>query len=696
MERFRNLDWYPALEDMIDNVFIRDERMERESAMYRIMNDCFTDPFDDIKSDYADVDVELIKKYLREDGEVLSSDTEDKDEQEVEHGSNTRVQKHKFYVPGIRKLPFYFPKRSRLNKEQQTMCLRVLLRLSSNERKGMNDEERKELQEYMALQETISEEQKEFLVFAKSKWDDSFPWLIKCNKFVALKWKAKMQEFKKLPRFYAESMNIPLSVQKNNFRIKAIKVTFISCLREGTFSKVTLPKLDLVKVSLFTNHDELFRRFPVCIAPDNVTQHFRLPVSEDSYCESLAREADADFVISSSGLKCLLNNIDPDYSNSWLIPVVVKSHHGKNIVYVNKRLPPSAATIPQKNTWVYKYVLRQYFVDVERKSSEETKHMKKEDKSEKAANSDTDSNDSTFYNYLNNFEEDLALSDPDEPGHSDNPANGETDFKMDMKQNVSYKLFTIGPAESPQHERIKHGVKEYQMLVRTKTDGIEMLPNGKSEFLILAPRMEHQTGLGAEAVTLEEGLHQWASLKFRPDTSLARVRIETNTAEVIQIERLTTMSLSNEMKRLYNVKVEDSLSVLYNIIEGLASLAPGQYILRHVPQNGPFAYVYKQTEEIGKDVIDLHTVCESTTFHTIPKTPWPPIDNMMTTPALRCFKRMPAMFNPFVPGQKMSGRPRGRPKKIVTDNQVPTSVRRSGRLKETNKKLKKRKGSIII
>lgn len=46
--------------------------------------------------------------------------------------------------------------------------------------------------------------------------------------------------------------------------------------------------------------------------------------------------------------------------------------------------------------------------------------------------------------------------------------------------------------------------------------------NKESQPLILAPKMEHQIGIGAEAVTLEEGLHQWASLKFRPETSLAR------------------------------------------------------------------------------------------------------------------------------------------------------------------------------
>lgn len=109
----------------------------------------------------------------------------------------------------------------------------------------------------------------------------------------------------------------------------------------------------------------LLERYPPYVAPDKVTQHFRLSVSKDTYCEILAKEVEADFVISSSGLKCLLNNIDPDHSNSWLVPVVVKSHNGKNIVYIDKRLPPTNATVPQKNTWVYKYILRHHFVKSE-------------------------------------------------------------------------------------------------------------------------------------------------------------------------------------------------------------------------------------------------------------------------------------------------------------------------------------------
>lgn len=132
---------HPALEDIVDNVFINDERMERESAMYRIMNNNFPNPLENIESEYADINVELIKKYLHEDGEI-STDTEDED-------NSHKQEQGRPYVPGIKKLPFNFPRRSHLTKAQQAMCLRVLLKLSNNEKKGMNEKERKELEEYM-------------------------------------------------------------------------------------------------------------------------------------------------------------------------------------------------------------------------------------------------------------------------------------------------------------------------------------------------------------------------------------------------------------------------------------------------------------------------------------------------------------------------------------------------------------------
>lgn len=45
---------------------------------------------------------------------------------------------------------------------------------------------------------------------------------------------------------------------------------------------------------------------------------------------------------------------------------------------------------------------------------------------------------------------------------------------MAMEDNVSYKLFAIGPQSLEQNELMKNVIKEYKMLVRTKTDGFEV------------------------------------------------------------------------------------------------------------------------------------------------------------------------------------------------------------------------------
>jgi hypothetical protein len=145
---------------MIDTVFIDDERMKRESAMYRIMSDDFTNPFEGIEHEYAKVDIELIKhlggdELEKEVQEELKAKNIEKKNDTAKHIEKQNYpkdeeQKPRFYIPGIRKPPFKFPRGSDLNKIQQAMCLRVLLRFSNNENNTeITNIEKTELQNYM-------------------------------------------------------------------------------------------------------------------------------------------------------------------------------------------------------------------------------------------------------------------------------------------------------------------------------------------------------------------------------------------------------------------------------------------------------------------------------------------------------------------------------------------------------------------
>ncbi|KZC03783.1 NMDA receptor-regulated protein 2 [Dufourea novaeangliae] len=518
MDRFLSIDWNPPLEDLIDNTFISEKRLEKESVMHRIITGNFIDPFKNIENDYK-----KIRTDLMEDIEIDLNE-QDKNDNVVTIESNKEIEtnetkKNMFYVPGIIKPIFKFPKKSNLSKEEQAMCLRVLLRFSESDK-----------------------------------------------------------------------------------------------------PKLTLGQLPEVKLPTLTS-----------------------PLSEDANCQRLAESNNVDLVISSSGLNCLVNNIGPTYSNSWVLPLVIRRHNDKNVIYIDKPGPPPANTVSKKNTWVYKYILKYSFIDAKHPSlnriNESTeKFLKQRDVeidpsiSEGVKSSSQPSVNDIPQSNISNF--------------TINTTGVQNSSKMTTESNVSYKLFTIGPQNSEKNELMKNVIKKYKMLVRSKTDGVEILPNNVQKLLLLAPKLEHQPDLGAEAVTLEESLRQWISLIFRPLTFLARVRISVGTSEVLQIEQRTAVSINNEIKRLYNVKAENSLTVLHNVIQCVANLSPGRYIMRHTVRHGPFAVVYKEVESPGKNIFDLHTVY-SDEFLTLPNPPWIPLDKIVPTPMLKIFERMPAMFYPL-------------------------------------------------
>lgn len=181
MERFKSIDWYaywkrlnislffftavltkcfitrdfrlPAIEDMVEDVFIRGDRLERESVMYQILNGCFRDPLEDIDDEYEQIDLnrirqldpDLFRKENTHKREMINIKCEsNNDNQNLMEQKNKRSN----YIPGLKKQSFHFPKKSCLNKIQQATCLRALLRLTSNEKKAMTIEERNDLERY--------------------------------------------------------------------------------------------------------------------------------------------------------------------------------------------------------------------------------------------------------------------------------------------------------------------------------------------------------------------------------------------------------------------------------------------------------------------------------------------------------------------------------------------------------------------
>ena len=129
---------------------------------------------------------------------------------------------------------------------------------------------------------------------------------------------------------------------------------------QGKLSRVFLPSLKK-RFILPMNTTKINQRFFSVGTEDGEKGKpiiFKKSVSEDANCETLAKEHGVDLVISSSGLNCLALNMDPNTKISWILPVVVKHINDKNVVFVDKPLPPTGLTAIKKNAWIYKYSLK--------------------------------------------------------------------------------------------------------------------------------------------------------------------------------------------------------------------------------------------------------------------------------------------------------------------------------------------------
>lgn len=181
------------------------------------------------------------------------------------------------------------------------------------------------------------------------------------------------------------------------------------------------PKNSLIRKKYFSN-DELKR--------ENY-------VHQDINCKNLAKEHDVDLVISTSGLKCLATNLNSNYNNTWILPVYIEEYNSKTVIFIDKPLPSMAKNIMEKNTWVYKYIIKNYLL---RNNPEPT--------------------------IIANAEN--ADSEVDESASS-------VIMKEKIERNHQYNLFTIGACGESQNELMKNKIKkDYKILVRTKIDAIEV------------------------------------------------------------------------------------------------------------------------------------------------------------------------------------------------------------------------------
>lgn len=166
----------------------------------------------------------------------------------------------------------------------------------------------------------------------------------------------------------------------------------------------------------------------------------------DENCKRIIKSNDVDIVISTSGLKCLVNNLHQDHKNSWMLPAQVININNKNIVFIDKELPQTSANVLEKNSWMFKYIVK--------------------------SNLRVGEHEPECFSYS-----DRPYTDIDAPEESDESEN-ENIEKSIYQNNYSYNIYKIGACGLNKNELMKNKVdKDYKILVRTKSDDVKVYYN---------------------------------------------------------------------------------------------------------------------------------------------------------------------------------------------------------------------------
>ncbi|XP_026479915.1 little elongation complex subunit 2-like [Ctenocephalides felis] len=320
-----------------NNIKITDEVLQT-SAHYKLSYDEFLPPecfLNQSECDSSDLDL-LRSKFL-------------------ENNSYTYTYKQKY-----RKFALVRVQQSLLEKAEHEQCLRGLEIITSGCKPTLEEEtdvsvfmnsEKKRFSEYSKFSQYVeniwNRKNKERLIYIQPD----------LKNFIKLYWRWQQNRVSNYPKNYKVMTMLPL---ENN--LKSQQKTCIDIFPENIVHQYG--KSMLLDINEFNSCSK-------CINDCNTLESkaiksrsdkTKVSVSEDEVCIDMAIKYNANIVISSSGLKCLLDNHPPKYCREWIIPIVIKEfdvdYKKQKVVFVEKPLPSLRYSIHQQNQWANKISLK--------------------------------------------------------------------------------------------------------------------------------------------------------------------------------------------------------------------------------------------------------------------------------------------------------------------------------------------------
>ncbi|XP_013396855.1 little elongation complex subunit 2 isoform X2 [Lingula anatina] len=318
----------------------------------------------------------LPKHEARQHYASFHTDLDDEKSTSPEKNKNKKdVARLKKGVMFLRKRVPY-PRKSSLSRAQQKKYLELYNKFLNHLPAQPSKQELKDINMFKELQVKVGAEQEEFLAFLEQlskKFPKDYAWIHpEARQYVEEVLSVARGRLQSYPKWYIGVGEVQLKPPADG--VKPVMKLLGTVLDVGPVMKVILPSMHLHGLSVVivpTDYDKVSQRFPTKqrVVTENKVWNKEV-CSQDKNAERLAQKYGADVVLSSSVLKCLVDNQAPGYQHQWELPVTIREHSVQDpvtgeikntkTVYIDKPLAPRYLTAREKNVQFYKPALKTF------------------------------------------------------------------------------------------------------------------------------------------------------------------------------------------------------------------------------------------------------------------------------------------------------------------------------------------------
>ncbi|CAH1789017.1 unnamed protein product [Owenia fusiformis] len=223
-----------------------------------------------------------------------------------------------------------YPRKSSLTKEEQKIYIELYNTFLTYLPQKPSPQEIVQINKFRELQMKVGPEQEEFLRYseknamaAEKDYTSMAPGIHTYMQEYVEHQRGRVLGYGKYFTVKETIPIVPTSKAKAEVTFQHTK----TLLSVGHSAKAILPNMsDVVKPKCSTDYSKVNKRFPARM-PSN--SNVKQPCSKDPNIKQLLAQYNTDIVVSSSGLKCLLDNNAPQFSRQWMLPLLVKEYTTK-------------------------------------------------------------------------------------------------------------------------------------------------------------------------------------------------------------------------------------------------------------------------------------------------------------------------------------------------------------------------------